>query len=73
VDWSKLDPRASIKFVESLDPSATVEDFSELEILNGSIKPGGALQFKLDTEKAILEQFKKKKEESEKLRTKGRF
>jgi hypothetical protein len=34
------------------------EEFSELEILGGSTKSGGAMMFKLQTDQAILDQIK---------------
>lgn len=56
VDWSKVtDPRQSIKILDSLEPEAVDQTFDELEILGGSTKSGGAMQFKYKTDQAILD------------------
>ena len=59
VNWAKVtDPKQSIRILESLDVHE--EEFSELEILGGSTKSGGAMMFKLQTDQAILDQIKVK-------------
>ena len=57
IDWTKItDPRQSIRMADSIDPHAIMEDeFSELELLGGKTKSGGVMLYKLQADKAILE------------------
>jgi len=57
LDWSKIsDPRQSIRIADSIDPHEVSEDeFSELELLGGSTKSGGAMLYKLQADRTILE------------------
>ncbi len=75
IDWTKItDPRQSIRIADSIDPHEVSEDeFSELELLGGSTKSGGAMLYKLQADRTILEQIKVVKKVDDKLRTKGRF
>jgi hypothetical protein len=75
IDWTKItDPRQSIRIADSIDPHEVSEDeFSELELLGGSTKSGGAMLYKLQADRTILEQIKVIKKVDDKLRTKGRF
>lgn len=75
IDWTKItDPRQSIRIADSIDPHEVSEDeFSELELLGGSTKSGGAMLYKLQADRTILGQIGIIKKVDDKLRTKGRF
>jgi hypothetical protein len=49
------------------------DEFSELELLGGTTKSGGAMLYKLQADRTILEQIKITKKVDDRLRTKGRF
>lgn len=75
IDWSKItDPRQSIRIADAINPQQIMEDeFSELELLGGTTKSGGAMLYKLQADRVVQEQIKITKKVDDRLRTKGRF
>ena len=49
------------------------DEFSELELLGGTTKSGGAMLYKLQADRVVQEQIKITKKVDDRLRTKGRF
>ena len=55
IDWSKItDPRQSIRIADAINPQQIMEDeFSELELLGGTTKSGGAMLYKLQADRVV--------------------
>jgi hypothetical protein len=55
-DWSKVtDPLQSIRIIDTIEPSETQFEFEAEEILGGKTKSGGAMLYKLNADKSIVE------------------